>query len=194
MKTTTPLALALAVVASALPIAAGPLVAAGGCELGVRPLLQVVAVSSSQQVATPSEASGGALICTDGSSTRVDVVRPTPDGPQAPGDGVAERLPASVAVVTGTIPTPERAALGRALSAARVGQVESCRLSLGTTLEVAQRITWTGRRGRRNTFVLTTDSDGGPPCSTEVEALFGALQLALAAAGSSPGARALVIL
>ena len=161
-----------------------------GCPAGSRAFLELVAVATDELVPDVGDRSGAALLCTGGAATRVDVDAGTLSLPA--GGPTAALLPASVVVVTGTVPRAERAALNAALVAAEVGRIGSCRLAAPGTLAFAQRITWHGRQGRRNTFTLATDGSD-PACSGEVEVLFAAIQQALLAAGSAPDAQAVVI-
>lgn len=164
-----------------------------GCEAPSRPLLELVATAASPLSLDHSRSAGGALICTGGATTEVSVTR---DAFVAPGGGLGEALPElpdAVVVVNGIVPAPALSALTAALEAAGVGSVRDCELASPGTLNVADRVTWHGRRGRRNTFTVTTDDVGLPPCSAEVETLLGAIFHALLEAGSSEAAHALVI-
>lgn len=182
-----------------LPCALGLLVPSAlvaaplGCDPPSRPLLEVVATAASPLSLDGAESSGGALLCTGGATTQVSFTR---DAFVVPGGGLGEAMPAlpdAVVIVTGVVPAPALSALNGALGAAGVGGVRDCRLASAGTVTTADRVTWHGRRGRRNTFTVTTDEVGLPPCPAEVETLLAAIYHALLEAGSSETARALVI-
>lgn len=163
-----------------------------GCDPPSRPLLELVATAASPLSPDGAESSGGALICTGGATTQVSVTR---DAFVVPGGGLGDALPAlpdSVVIVTGVVPAPALSALAGALEAAGVAGVRDCRLA-SPYISMADRVTWHGRRGRRNTFTVTTDEVGLPACPDEVETLFAAIHHALLEAGSSEAAQALVI-
>jgi hypothetical protein len=179
--------------ACALLAPAGLAAAEIGCPAPSRPLLEVVATASSSLSLDGAVSSGGALLCTGGAVTQVNVQR---DAFVLPGAGLADalsELPDFVVILTGVVPAPARSALGAALGAAEVGSARDCRLASPGTIDTANRITWHGRRGRRNTFTVTTDALGLPPCSAEVETLVAAIYAALLEAGSSESASVLVI-
>ena len=179
---------------AALLLTPGTVLAASlGCPAPFRPLLEVVSVASSDISLDGAVASGGALLCTGGATTRVDVARDVFTLPGGIAGPAISELPDRIVIVTGTVPPAELAALGQALGAAGVGGVDDCQHEHHGTVDIAQRVTWHGRQGRRNTFTATTDTLGLPPCSTEVEALLGAINLSLLAASSGEDAEALLI-
>ena len=164
-----------------------------GCPEGQRPLIELVATASSPLSPVGGRSSGGSLICTGGAVTQVTVSR---DAFVTPGEGESlNELPDFVTVLTGTVPAPTLAALNQALVAARVGNVGDCHLSSLGLIDTADRITWHGRRGRRNTFTVTTDVLDVYllVCPDEVETLVSSIYLALLEAGASEDASALVI-
>ena len=163
-----------------------------GCPAGQRPLVEIVGTASSPSSVVQGKSAGGALICSGGAVMQITVSR---DGVLAPGAGDTIReLPDFVTVVQTQIPEAAFAALNRALVAAKVGTAHDCHVP-SLVSDTADRITWHGRRGRRNTFTATTDVLDVYllVCTPEVEALLSTIYLALLEAGGDEGASVLVV-
>ena len=148
----------------AAELAAQPL----GCPLGSRPLIKVLqGANLLEPVPFQSTAE---LVCTNGLFLSASLA--------APDRGSIWRA---------TAPTDELGNLRAALSEARVGTLRDCSFDTPGPGTMAVRATWFGRGARTNTFLMTDQNPGLPPCSVEAVAIFYALHELRLAASQAAG-------
>ena len=140
------------------------------CEPGSRPFLELVERTVFRRVGQPPPPAstlpvetGGTLVCRDAHVlfARVHTV---------PGETLAQR----VQIERGRADAAGWTELLELASTARIGTLESCRLSSPNQLVLQHelRVTWHGRAGRTNTFRIALDDLSLPPCSEEVRDLW----------------------
>jgi hypothetical protein len=156
----------LLIALSATPSQTEPL----ACEPGLRPFLELVERTVFRRVGQPPPPAstlpvetGGTLVCR---GRRVLFARVH----TVPGETLAQR----VQIERGRADAAGWSELVELADTARIGTLESCRLSSPNQLVLQHevRVTWHGRTGRTNTFRIALDDLSLPPCSEEVRDLW----------------------
>ena len=135
-----------------------------GCPGDSRPLLRILDYWRTGPPLVPSESRGITLICTNGFVATSQV-----------GDGSGHDLPTAGTIQIGTASPATMAELGAWLAEARVGIRSDCRFVVTQGLDNSKDITWFGRRGRTNRFIMGPDLSL-PSCAWPAFQLFAAIE------------------
>lgn len=125
-----------------------------GCGEGSRRVLQ--SVGNAEDALESGD--GAFVICSAGRVLWLAVERST-----------GQALPNRGLVFVGTASSSSMGRLGAALRAARVAFLQDCEAPPLAGDFAISRYTWSGRGGRSNTFVVSSEGSGQPTCSVEVE-------------------------